>query len=124
MQSPISIEDIELASAEAMNAVDTEFFSLRLDRLTPRETDYVRAMADLGQGPYRTATVAETIGLSTTQASPLRDSLIRKGLIYAPETGVVDYTVPMFDGFMRRFLPQWTAEDAVGRAGRRRSRRE
>jgi hypothetical protein len=123
-QSPISSEDVELASAEAISALDAQFFAVRLDRLTPRETDYVRAMAELGLGPYRTATVAEMIGLSATQASPLRDNLIRKGMIYAPDTGVVDYTVPMFDSFMRRSLPNWTPAEAAGRAGKRRSRRE
>jgi hypothetical protein len=123
-QSPISSEDVELASAEAISALDAQFFAVRLDRLTPRETDYVRAMAELGLGPYRTATVAEMIGLSATQASPLRDNLIRKGMIYAPDTGVVDYTVPMFDSFMRRSIPNWTPAEAAGRAGKRRSRRE
>jgi len=34
-----------------------------------------------------------------------RDSLIKKGLIYSPEHGTVDFTVPHFAAFMRRRYP-------------------
>ena len=31
-----------------------------------------------------------------------RDALIKKGLIYSPGTGLVDFTVPLFDDYIRR----------------------
>lgn len=34
-----------------------------------------------------------------------RDALMKKGLIYRPEYGVVDFTVPHFAAFMRRRYP-------------------
>jgi len=66
----------------------------------------MRAMAELGEGPYRSGQVAEKAGQSVTQASPTRQQLITKGLIYATENfGYVDFTVPRFAEFMRRSLP-------------------
>jgi hypothetical protein len=37
--------------------------------------------------------------------SPTRQDLIEKGLIYATEDyGFIDFTVPRFDEFMRRYM--------------------
>lgn len=35
----------------------------------------------------------------------LRGALLKKGMIYSPSHGVVDFTVPLFDEFMRRMMP-------------------
>jgi hypothetical protein len=39
---------------------------------------------------------------STGATAPLRDGLIKKGMVYAPRYGFVEFTVPLFDNFMRR----------------------
>jgi len=45
------------------------------------------------------------MGKTTTQTGPVRDSLIKRGLCYAPRHGELAFTVPMlFDGFVRRVL--------------------
>ena len=38
-----------------------------------------------------------------------RDGLIKKALCYSPRYGEIDFTVPLFDGFMRRWLPDLAA---------------
>jgi len=40
-----------------------------------------------------------------SSTSVVRDSLIKKGLIYSPDHGEVDFTVPHFSPFMRRRYP-------------------
>ena len=45
------------------------------------------------------------MGKSTSALGPVRDGLIRKGMIYSPKYGVVDFTVPLFDAFMLRAMP-------------------
>ncbi len=35
----------------------------------------------------------------------LRAALLKKGMIYSPSHGVIDFTVPLFDEFMRRMMP-------------------
>jgi hypothetical protein len=36
---------------------------------------------------------------------PIRDGLIKKALCYSPRWGEIDFTVPMFDEFMKRWIP-------------------
>ncbi len=78
---------------------------MRFDRLTPREKTYLRAMAELGTGPYRTADIADKLGIKISTSGPLRASLIKKGMVYSPSHGEMAFTVPLFDGFMRRAMP-------------------
>jgi hypothetical protein len=85
--------------------LDEEFFRVRFEKATDREREYMAAMADLGEGPHRTSRVAERLGRSQPYTSPQRDSLIKKGLIYSPDRGQVDFTVPKFSPFMRRCYP-------------------
>jgi hypothetical protein len=105
--SPITVRDVHRATTEAIRTLDKGFFRVRLDRLTPREKDYMRAMAELGAGPHRSGEIAEKLGMNVTTAGPLRNGLIRKGMIFSPQHGDTAFTVPMFDQFMRRTLPDW-----------------
>jgi DNA-binding CsgD family transcriptional regulator len=107
-RSPITEADTTRATREAIADLDEGFFRVRLDRLTKREKDYVRAMAELGPGPHRSGDIANMLGVSVTTVAPLRSRLIDKGMIYSGQHGETDFTVPMFDEFMRRAMPDWT----------------
>ena len=100
--SPIGIEDVEQATPRAFARLDDSFFRVRFDRLTPSERAYVRAMASLGEGPYRSGDVADALGRNSTSLAPTRASIIRKGMIYSPSHGDIDFTVPMFEGYLER----------------------
>jgi hypothetical protein len=104
--SPITRQDAERATAPTIARLDNGFFRVRFDRLTPREKNYLRAMAELGPGPYRSGEVAGALGKKSTSLGPLRDGLIGKGMIYAPAYGDIAFTVPLFDEFMRRIMPK------------------
>lgn len=103
--SPITAADVETASAIALAELDASFFRVRFDRVTPSEKRYLRAMAEIGPGPYRSGDVAEKLGRAVNQVAPVRASLIRKGMVYSPEHGDVAFTVPLFDAYMRRKMP-------------------
>lgn len=109
-RSPISVADVDAASASATDALDKSFFRVRFDRLTPREQDYLRSMAELGPGPHRSGAIAEALRSSVENVGPLRSALIRKGMIWSPAHGDTAFTVPMFDEFMRRAIPVWSPE--------------
>ncbi|MBT9558231.1 MAG: ATP-binding protein [Myxococcales bacterium] len=121
VSSTIKIEDAYIAGEQALRRLDEGFFRVRLDRLTPREKDYVRAMAQLGPGPHRSGDIAKEMGMKVTTAGPLRSALITKGMIYSPSHGDTAFTVPMFDEFMRRAMPEWEPPSAPSRGGRSRS---
>jgi AAA ATPase domain len=104
-KSPITIKDVHNASEEATKKLDEGFFSVRLDRVTDAEQRYLRAMAELGRGPYKTKDIASYFKKASASFGPVRDSLIKKAMIYSPKYGEIDYTVPLFDEFMKRAIP-------------------
>jgi hypothetical protein len=103
--SPITDQDVEIASMTAIAALDEGFFRVRFDRLTPAEKRYLRAMAELGPGPHRSGDVADALGRKVTSLGPTRSQLIGKGMIWSPSHGDTAFTVPLFDEFMRRIMP-------------------
>ncbi len=101
----ITVDDVESATVLATADLDQGFFRARIDKTTDAERDYLRAMASLGgPGPYRSGEVSAKLGRKTAQTGPIRDSLIKRGLCYAPRHGELAFTVPMFDDFIRRAL--------------------
>lgn len=101
-QSPIAVNCIEAAEKEALRRLDEGFFKVRIDRLTPKEKEYVIAMARLGAGPYRSSDVADALGEKLTTLGPRRAQIIAKGMIYSPAHGDIAFTVPMFDAYLKR----------------------
>ncbi|MGA5721901.1 AAA family ATPase [Pseudomonas atacamensis] len=102
-KAPIITEaDAQAATEESIRKLDESFFRVRFDRTTPAERDYMRCLAELGEGPQRSADVAKALGRNATSLGPVRDSLIKKGMIYSPEYALIAFTVPLFDEFMRR----------------------
>jgi len=106
-KSPIDKSVVAHATAAAIKKLDQSFFRVRFDRLTPREKDYIRALADLGPGAHRSGDVADRLGVKVQSSAPLRSGLIRKGMIYSPAHGDTAFTVPLFDAFMLRTMPIW-----------------
>jgi hypothetical protein len=104
--SPIGLAAVRAANTVAVERLDQSFFRVRFDRLTPREKDYLRAMAELGAGPHRSGDIADALGVKVETVAPLRSSLIRKGMIYGPQHGDTAFTVPLFDQFMKRVMPK------------------
>ena len=103
--SPIDLADVERATLSATAALDDSFFRVRFDRLTPSERRYLRAMAELGPGPHRSGDIADVLGRPVTSLGLTRSRLITKGMVWSPGHGDTDFTVPLFDEFMRRTVP-------------------
>ena len=101
-ESPITLDDVLLASLDVQRRLDENFFRVRMDRLTPAEKQYLAAMAELGAGPHRSGDIAAKLGVKVESVAPRRSGLIRKGMVYSPAHGDTAFTVPMFDDFLRR----------------------
>ena len=88
----ITVADVNEASDQARDALDRNFFRVRFDRLTPREQNYLHAMAQLGAGPHRSGGIAEQLNRCSCAWS-------------APTHHVMTaFILPMFDTFMRRTM--------------------
>ena len=103
--SPITASDVAMAVPQAKATLDASFFLVRFDRLTPSEKRYLRAMAHLGAGPHRSGEIARELDRQVQSLAPTRSKLIGKGMIWSPGHGDTAFTVPMFDEFMRRIMP-------------------
>ncbi|HWK43247.1 MAG TPA: ATP-binding protein [Stellaceae bacterium] len=112
-QSPITAKDVKGASKQTIATLDESFFRVRFDRLTPKEKQYLRAMAEQGPGPHRSGDIAAELNRETSSLGPVRSSLIVKGMIWSPTHGDTAFTVPLFDEFMKRIVPgkDWVKTD-------------
>ena len=104
-QSPITNEDVDTATMLTIAALDESFFRVRFERLKPSEKTYLRAMATLGEGPHRSGDIADILKKEVTALAPVRASLIAKGMVWSPNHGDTAFTVPLFDQFMLRIMP-------------------
>jgi AAA ATPase domain len=104
-RSPIEIDVIHQATRDSIRRLDANFFRVRFDRLTPREKDYLRALADLGDTAQRSGDIAERLKVKVQRIAPVRNGLIKKGMIYSPAHGDTAFTVPLFSDFMKRTMP-------------------
>lgn len=101
----ITAQDVVRVQPMVEDTLDANFFRVRLDRLTPKEREYLRAMAELGPGPHRSGEIAAKLGVKVESVAPRRSMLINKGMVYSPAHGDTGFTVPLFDQFLRRALP-------------------
>ncbi len=104
-RSPITVDDVAVAAPEAQAELAVGFFGSRYERATPAEREYMLAMADVAggvaDGPVPTAEVAGSLGRKPQSLSPARDSLMKKGLVYSGERGLIAFTVPHFGRYLR-----------------------
>lgn len=94
--------DARTAVALGRQRLDAGFFLSRWNRATPAERRALVAMAEDGDQPSESGEVAKRMGIKASSLGPYRARLIAKGLIYAPEHGLLAYTVPGMAGFVER----------------------
>lgn len=111
--SPITLKTIHEATATVIPRLDQNFFRVRFDRLTPGEKNFLRAMAELGPSPHRMGDIADILQNKPTSLSPVRARLIKKGMIYSPAYGDLAFTVPLFDEFMIRAIPEFRSCEKI-----------
>ncbi|HTO30284.1 MAG TPA: ATP-binding protein [Pararhizobium sp.] len=98
----VTLSDANQSYAETLALLDEGFFRVRIDRLTRAEIQFVKAMAELGDGPYAMADIAQSMGRTQNSLGPTRANIISKGMIYSSDHGYLDFSVPLFAEFMRR----------------------
>ena len=122
----ITRDDVERSLPLARAELDDGFFRVRATRANDGERLYLRAMAELGRGAVRTGDVAELLGTRVQALAPVRAALIKRGVVYSPRRGEIEFTVPMFGDYMKRSVPDLgqrrprpaPGAAAVGRASR------
>jgi hypothetical protein len=103
--SPIQLDHVQRATPGIIAHLDANFFRVRFDRLTPLQQKYLRAMAELGGGPYQTGDIAAMLGVEAGAVATVRQQLINKGMVWSQRHGETAFTVPLFNEFMKRQMP-------------------
>lgn len=100
----ITVDDAAVGTEAAQSELDDGFYGSRWERATPTQRSYLSAMAAESDddSPVSSGQVADRLGKTHSDLGPHRDQLIRKGLIYAPERGLVAFTVPGMSAYIRR----------------------
>jgi hypothetical protein len=101
----IGLKSAQAATSVSIRKLDESFFRVRFDRLTPGERHYMRTLANMGPQPQRPSDVAAAMKRKASSVAPTRDNLIKKGMLYSPAYGTIAFTVPLFDEFMCREMP-------------------
>jgi hypothetical protein len=98
----ISEADAGYAIAAGNKDLDMGFYLSRWERVTPAQRTYLRAMAGVKGDVVTTAEIAERLGKPLSKLSVVRQSLIAKGLVFAPERGQLAFSVPGMPDYIRR----------------------
>jgi hypothetical protein len=64
-------------------------------------------MAGLTPMARHSGDIADALGVKINSLGPARANLIQKGMIYSPAHGDMAFTVPLFDEFMLRAIPNF-----------------
>jgi hypothetical protein len=94
---------VQLSIKESLQELDAGFFRMRYDRCTDTEKLYMLCMTKQKNGPpYDTGEISKCLGKQPNQSAPIRSNLIEKGFIFSVGHGKIDFSVPLFDEFLKR----------------------
>lgn len=93
---------VHAAYSDYLSELDEAFYRTRAERATAKEMKFMLAMVRCMPLPCSIKSVASDMHMSLQSISPLRAQLIHKGFIYATARGMLDFTVPQFDLYLKR----------------------
>lgn len=96
---------VDQAEREVSAELDSAFFQVRTDRLSPDQLSVLRAMAEFGKGPVSLDGLAATVRVEGADLDQLLVELAGRAMVYSPRFGQYAFTVPHYDGYLRRRFP-------------------
>ena len=111
----VTLRDVEAIAPGVRKVLESSFYDERFRRLTPRECDYVLAMAALGDGPHTVGEIAGRLGSTSEILSSVRNQLIRKDVVFAPAGGSLEFRMPLTDQYIERHRDELERRAKVGR---------
>lgn len=106
--SSVTLDDVLAAVPVVQRQLDTGLYGSRFGKLGPNQREYMFAMEYLmrqhSTRTVRSGDVARHLTKSGAQVSPVRDGLLRGGMIHAPAHGELEFSVPGFADYLSRRL--------------------
>ena len=82
--------------------LDEGLFKVRYERCSDGDKKFIFAMVSCGELPCTIADIAKRLDKKVKTISPTRAQLINKGIVYPIRHSELDFTVPEFDGYIKR----------------------
>jgi hypothetical protein len=101
----ISYEPVRAIVPGVRKLLDNSLYEPAFESLTVPELRYALALADLGAGSHRVSTVSAALGKRVESVNWVRNQLVKKDIIYAPATGLVEFRLPLTEQFLARNAP-------------------
>lgn len=98
----IDENDVENSINDFFEILDNGFFKVRYERCSEMDKKFIFAMVNCGELSCTISNISKNMNKTVKSISPTRAQLINKGLIYAVKHSELDFTVPEFDGFIKR----------------------
>jgi hypothetical protein len=97
----ITIADVEAALPGVRALVEKTYYTDEFRTLSPRERLFCKILAALGPGPHALGIIAAELGVKSSAISSIRGNLIKKGIIFAPSAGMLQFRMPLADRYVR-----------------------
>jgi hypothetical protein len=96
----IALTDAEAVIGGVRAMLESSFYRERFERLTPRETRFAIALADLGPGAQPLRAVAERLDTDSAALGSTRQQMIKKEIVIVPGPGLVEFRIPLTDRYV------------------------
>lgn len=93
---------LNVIEADIYRRLDDEFYSGRVETLTPSEQDLLLATAACSYPPLKTADIREQSAKSGGNINVLMGRLTEQGVLYRVQKGQYAYTAPKFHDYLIR----------------------
>ncbi|MBV9103424.1 MAG: hypothetical protein JO060_07515, partial [Candidatus Eremiobacteraeota bacterium] len=94
--------DVEASAPGVRKILEDSYYDNRFRRLTPRECEYVLAMASLGPGPHSVGEIAAALQGTSEGLSSVRNQLIKKDVVFVPAGGMLEFRMPLTERYVER----------------------
>lgn len=101
----IGLADVNRLRPQISANLDGSLYAMRHSSLTPREREFVEALASLPQDASVGA-IAKKLGRKTTDVSTVRQRLLDKGTLVAVARGRLTFTLPGYRDYVQRVSNQ------------------
>lgn len=98
----LTYDDARVGVVSGQVHLDTGLYRPQWERATRGQRAYLQAMAVDACGQRQSGEIAARLGKTLTTAGSIRDSLIKKTLIYSPQQGTVAFAIPGMADFIAR----------------------
>jgi hypothetical protein len=112
----VTKRDVQSVTEGVRRMLDESVYDRQFARLTPREATYALAVRGLGDGAHHSEAIASALGTTSPDLSSVRTQLIKKGVLYAPSRGLVEFRMPLTGEYVDRHRERL---EALARSNRR-----